>query len=106
MNATLAALALLAALLGAIAIFAIIAGRRLLEDRGPLRLRRMLERRGADAEQVLGTGSYAAAVATRRCVACRDQAACDAWLASGRREGAAEFCPNAAFVETAARERA
>jgi hypothetical protein len=43
-------------------------------------------------------------VAVRRCVVCPDKPACDAWLASGKKEGAAAFCPNAGFVQRIAHE--
>ena len=38
------------------------------------------------------------ALATRRCVLCPSQKKCDAWLASGRREGLGAFCPNAGYI--------
>lgn len=61
-----------------------------------LRLVEMLARRGV---RLADEDYYAAALATRRCVFCPDKAQCDAWLASGSREGFERFCPNADFIE-------
>jgi hypothetical protein len=62
-----------------------------------LRFVEMLERKGLapgqDPSQL-----YAEAQATRRCVFCKAKQQCDAWLASGRREGFEEFCPNAWYI--------
>jgi hypothetical protein len=78
---------------------------RLLQDDGELRLERMLKRHGASLDFAAGGfGSYQAAVAVRRCAVCPDKKACDAWLASGKKEGAAAFCPNAGFVQRIAHE--
>jgi hypothetical protein len=78
---------------------------RLLQDDGQLRLERMLKRHGATLDAAVGgLASYQTAVAVRRCVVCPDKPACDAWLASGKKEGAAAFCPNAGFVQRIAHE--
>jgi hypothetical protein len=50
-------------------------------------------RLGADPAE-----AYGAALATRRCVFCTTKKECDAWLASGRREGFEDFCPNAWYI--------
>jgi hypothetical protein len=78
---------------------------RVMHDDGELRLERMLKRHGSRLDvELVGLNTYQTAVAVRRCVACPDKPECDAWLASGRREGAAAFCPNAGFVQRIARE--
>ena len=78
-----------------------VVARRIVHDDGRLRLEPMMDRHGASLRASVEDGSYQAALATRRCVTCADKARCDAWLASGRSEGAEEFCPNAAFVKAA-----
>lgn len=76
-----------------------------MHDDGELRLQHMLKRNHATLDLATGGfGSYQAAVAVRRCVACPDKAGCDAWLASSRAEGTPPFCPNADFVQRAARK--
>lgn len=62
---------------------------------GRLRLVEMLERHGA---RLADRDYYPAAIATRRCVFCNAKDECDAWLASGRRDGFERFCPNAEFI--------
>jgi hypothetical protein len=39
----------------------------------------------------------AAAISVRRCLACRHQEACDAWLADRRHKGVPPNCPNEQF---------
>jgi len=71
---------------------------RMLHDDGRLRLEQMLGKRGIRLAVAGEHAPYDAAVAARRCVGCVDKARCDAWLASGRREGFEVFCPNADFI--------
>lgn len=71
---------------------------RMLHDNGRLRLEQMLCRRGVKLAVAGEQSPYDAALAARRCVGCADKARCDAWLASGRREGFEAFCPNADFI--------
>jgi hypothetical protein len=79
--------------------------RRVFADEGPLRLAPMMRRRGAAPPQALAEGeAEALARAALRCTVCRDKASCDAWLASGARDGYQRFCPNAGFIERARRE--
>ena len=75
---------------------------RMLHDDGRLRLRRMLARNGVTMGAAEAS-SYELALATRRCVACADEAQCDTWLAAHRREGFEGFCPNASLIERCAR---
>ena len=89
-------------LLGLIAYGMFVMSRRMLQDDGRLRLRRMLVRHGVRPGAV-ASEYYEIARATRRCVACGDKPRCDAWLASHRREGSEAFCPNAAFIARSAR---
>lgn len=91
--------------IGAAVYAMLVSAWHVLHDDGELRLERMLKRHATSLDlAVSGFGSHQAATAVRRCVACADKPACDEWLASGRREGAAAFCPNAAFVRRIARE--
>lgn len=62
-----------------------------------LRLVEMLGRQGLKLGDDL-TRVHTDAVATRACVYCSTKEECDAWLASGRREGFEAFCPNAAYI--------
>ncbi len=71
---------------------------RMLHTEGGLRLEQVLGRRGAELAVAGAQGPCDAAVAARRCAACADKALCDAWLASGRRDGFEAFCPNAYFI--------
>ena len=89
-------------LLGLIAYGMFVMTRRMLQDDGRLRLRRMLVRHGVRPGAV-ASEYYEIARATRRCVACADKAQCDTWLAAHRREGFEGFCPNASLIERCAR---
>jgi hypothetical protein len=62
-----------------------------------LRFTEMLARQGLQPGEELSQ-VHAEAFAARRCVFCRSKAQCDAWLASGRREGFEDFCPNAWYI--------
>jgi hypothetical protein len=67
--------------------------------RGSPRLGRVLQRLGVDVASLESERTLrAAAIAVRRCLACPDQDACDAWLAAGGRNGCPPRCPNAAFL--------
>jgi hypothetical protein len=78
---------------------------RMMHDDGELRLERMLKRHGGRLDLAVGgLNTYQAALAVRRCVACPDKTECDAWLASGKRDGSPAFCPNTGFVQRIARE--
>jgi hypothetical protein len=92
-------------IIGAAVYAMLVSAWHVLHDDGQLRLERMLKRHGASLDLAAGEfGSYHMAAAVRRCVACADKPACDAWLGAGKREGAAAFCPNAALVQRIARE--
>jgi hypothetical protein len=71
---------------------------RMLHAEGDLRLERILGRRGTELAFAGGQGRCDAAAAARRCAGCAGKALCDAWLASGRRDGFEAFCPNADFI--------
>jgi hypothetical protein len=45
----------------------------------------------------------AAAIGVRRCLTCRSQEACDAWLADRERKGMPPGCPNEQFLRTLSR---
>ena len=45
----------------------------------------------------------AAAISVRRCLTCRHQEACDAWLADNAHRGVPPDCPNEAFLREQAR---
>ena len=89
------------ALLGLIAWSVHSSWRRVLDNQGPLPLFAMLERRGLDLERLQGS-SESLYGAVRRCAMCREQASCAEWLA-GRRSGPAPACPNADYMDGAAR---
>jgi hypothetical protein len=70
----------------------------------PSGLGAMLARQGIDWGAVAASASInEVAHAADRCAACRARAQCGEWLVSGRRDGYAAFCPNAAFVERVTR---
>jgi hypothetical protein len=104
MDTTLFAFAALALIFAAILYAAFKSAWRILHADSRLRLRQMLRVQGADPQKVLEAGTYQVAQATRRCVACRDKDACDAWFAAGGPGSAERFCPNAEFVRHAVRE--
>jgi hypothetical protein len=71
---------------------------------GSPRLGRVLERLGVDLATVESERTLrAAAISVRRCLACRDQEACDAWLANGERNGYPPHCPNEPFLRSLSR---
>jgi hypothetical protein len=61
-------------------------------------LGRVLERRGLTFDDAL-KNPHAFAAAVRRCAFCASADDCRKWLASGAREGAEEFCPNAHYLK-------
>lgn len=71
---------------------------RMLHADGGLRLEQVLGRRGAELAFAGEHTPCDAAVVARRCAACAGKPVCDAWLASGRRDGFEAFCPNADFI--------
>lgn len=95
----LALLSILALVLGFGVYAAVVLGRRMLHDEGPLRLNEVLRRHGLGFPD-LGThgAAYEAALAVRRCVACSRKADCDRWLAAGGGDGFEAFCPNAGYI--------
>jgi hypothetical protein len=96
------------AVLGLIAAVAapalVLAWRRVMGQEGPLRLAQALRRRALAPEDATGQ-ERAFAVAARRCALCSSVEECDAWLATGAREGSEHFCPNATFLENLEREK-
>jgi hypothetical protein len=74
--------------------------RRGWRDERPLFLGLMLERQGASLPgAVTHAAGYDYARAVRRCVNCGVPDTCGKWLETGKRDGYAEFCPNAEFIE-------
>jgi hypothetical protein len=70
---------------------------------GSPRLGRVLRRIGVDLVTAPNERALReAATAVRRCLACGDQDACDAWLAGGRGDSPPR-CPNAAFLRSLSR---
>jgi hypothetical protein len=68
------------------------------EDR-PVLLHRMLARHGARFELVEHSSQLEqAGAAVRRCVVCREQERCLAWLDGGGNSGYEAFCPNAGLI--------
>lgn len=94
MSATVVLLIALALLLAA-ATPAVYAGwRRITAREGELQIWRALHRRGLGDDDTAGASTQLAR-AVRRCVLCPSIPECEAWLASGAREGVERFCPNA-----------
>lgn len=69
---------------------------------GKLLLSALLRRQGEDVlrQAIFGDGRELRS-AVRNCRRCAAAERCRALLASGAREGYAEFCPNAGFIEHA-----
>jgi hypothetical protein len=97
-NATFAAFAALALVVGVVLYAVLAVAWRMLHEDGRLRLEQMLRRHGATPEKAFAGPGYQAAVAIRRCIACSDKARCDEWLAKDAKRGMEAFCPNADFV--------
>ena len=94
------------ALVAAVALPALVlAWRRVMHQEGPLRLAQAMRRHALKPEDAAGQ-ERAFAVAARRCALCSSPEECDAWLATGAREGSEAFCPNATFLENLEREKA
>lgn len=69
---------------------------RLTAREGDLQMWQAMRRSGLSLEDAAAQpGQLGHAV--RRCVMCPSIEECDHWLASGKREGLDEFCPNATF---------
>lgn len=75
------------------AFFSLWAG-ALAKDR-ELEMWRMMRSRGRVADDSVRPADMARAI--RRCTLCPSVEECRRWLASGRAEGADEFCPNTRF---------
>jgi hypothetical protein len=71
--------------------------RRMTSREGDLQLWRVLRRMGVSGEETAGRDAEMAR-AVRRCMLCPSIEDCDNWLASGKRDGLADFCPNAGVV--------
>lgn len=69
---------------------------RLTAREGDLQIWQVLARSGLGAEDAARRPAELGH-AVRRCVMCPSIEECDHWLASGKREGLGEFCPNATF---------
>ena len=78
------------------------AWRRLVARGGNLQIWRAMQRQGLTADDI-EHGTLARAV--RRCVMCPSTSACDTWLASGKRDDAEDFCPNARLLAHARSEK-
>ena len=99
MNAMLTGLVML--LLFVVAVSALpvayAAWRRLTSRDGELQIWRAMSRRGLVAEDA-AADDVKLSTAVRRCVLCPSILDCDDWLASGRKDGLARFCPNAPLL--------
>lgn len=90
------------ALLGVVAWGVATSWRRVLQDDGErLPFFAVLERRGLAVER-LERSAMPFYAAVRRCAMCRDRKRCSDWLAH-RSSGPAPECPNAEYLEHAAR---
>lgn len=72
--------------------------RRLTAREGDLQIWQALRRSGLSAEDAAAQPAQLG-YAVRRCVMCPNIEECDRWLASGKREGLDEFCPNATYFD-------
>ena len=81
--------------------------RRVMAYKSDLQIWKVMRRRGITPDDAAGK-ERELVMAAHRCIACPSIPRCDAWLASGRTEGAEEFCPNYKLLEDlgAARRRA
>jgi hypothetical protein len=97
---SIAYMAASALVLGIAACIVIVSLWRLRHEPAPSGLGAMLARQGIDWGRLAAAASVNDfALAVDRCTGCRARARCGEWLVSGRRDGYAAFCPNAAFVE-------
>jgi hypothetical protein len=71
--------------------------RRAMTRQRELEMWQMIRRRGLVADEARPADM---ARAIRRCTLCPSVEACRRWLASGRAEGAEDFCPNERFFES------
>ncbi len=71
------------------------AWRRITAREADLEFWRVIGRLGLTREAASDDAGRARAV--RRCIACPNLDQCGDWLASGRKDGLDEFCPNASF---------
>jgi len=74
------------------------AWRRVVARDADLQIWRVMRRRGLAPDGAPLTDAKVAR-AVRRCVLCPSLEECDHWLASGKTDGLAEFCPNAGLFE-------
>jgi hypothetical protein len=79
--------------------------RRMMRDDGQLRLTQVLGARGLALPLEGDLQIRNAALAVRRCVACREHEACDRLLAARDWEGLREICPNTTYIGVAATPR-
>ena len=89
------------AILGLMAWSVQMSWRSVMRNEGTLPLFAMLERRGLEL-QCLQDSPEPLYRAVRRCAMCRERTACGEWLA-GQRKGPAPACPNADYMDGAAR---
>lgn len=80
------------------------AWRRITSREADLEIWRVMRRRGLARGDAAGRESGLSR-AVRRCVACPSLDQCQDWLASGRKDGLDEFCPNAPFYAALEREK-
>jgi hypothetical protein len=72
---------------------------------GAPRFHDVVRRLGIDLARVNDERTLrAAAVGVRRCLTCRHQDACDAWLADPAHKGVPPRCPNEAFLREQSRQ--
>ncbi len=87
-------------LIGFALTVAVVSGRRMMREQGPLRLYRVAEAKGL---QMPGATSVTevreAAYAARRCAGCMSQARCDTMLESRDFDGLRFICPNTPFLD-------
>jgi uncharacterized protein DUF6455 len=86
-------------LVGLLLVIGVMVWRRTWEA-SSLQLDEMLFRQGeAVARAALSPPADDFSLIVRSCAACKASRLCRAWLDTGRRDGYAAFCPNAAFID-------
>jgi hypothetical protein len=101
---TFIAVAVILALLAAAAGYSLRVAAGAMAAQGAPRFHDVVRRLGIDLARINDERTLrAAAVGVRRCLTCRHQDACDAWLADPGHKGVPPGCPNEAFLREQSR---
>ena len=72
--------------------------RRVMSENSDLQLWPVMARKGLGPHDAAGK-ERELVIAARKCLACNNTSRCDAWLASGHKDGLEAFCWNHAFFD-------